>query len=935
MSRNTGDFGQMASKLWAKSDPFHPLWSHMFDVAAVTLGLIRRFGTVGSLSQELTALFSALHDLGKADPWFQNKSDAMVEVLGEAGFELPPHESALIDGQRRFRHEARSAEWVLDWLLDVGWGHEAASTIAVAIHGHHGNFRTELNYVEEPEQKGLWGNYRRRLFELLCSVLSPQIICVDQFEQASEVGAKLSGMIILADWIASNDELFHYPELASQSAPEVYFSAAIKEAERALDSIGFGVVADDDGSHRLPDFCTVWPDLQGKGLRPVQQVLERLCVGSELQPGLTIIEAPMGEGKTEAAIYVAECWNKLTQRHGCFLALPTQATANQIHQRYERFLAIRQPAAAAPRLVHGMSWLVDDTSPTRVPQTFGSSSEYTRDLGRDWFKPSRRALLTDNGVGTVDQVLMAALNVKFGFLRWLGLSAKTLVIDEVHAYDEYMTTIMQRLLEWCRALRVNVVLLSATLSARQKRALCHSFAGAERTSDVSAVLDGWAANETPYPLITSIPHSGPAVTFTVPVHGGQTRSKTIAVHNHHGLLEDFEGTARLALKTIADGGCACVLANTVKAAQAIFSALLGIAAVQPDHAPALYLFHARFPAFRRAEIERSVTDRFGKSAANQRPKRAILVATQVVEQSLDVDFDVMLSQIAPVDLLLQRSGRIWRHERPVSARHGFTGPSLHVLLPGPESLQFGPSERVYDREILLRTLAILHSRTCFDLPREFRALIETCYGTMLPTADAELIEEIEQAAAKRLSRQHKEQALARTHLLPLPSPVEFNPAGNSADEAEGGVQSFFVAQTRLGDDSLSALLLDDDEMLSVARSSLIPSAAPPRRELIKRLFLCKVSLPRWWLMSGDRLTVAADGYEPFFEGDSWLRHQLILPMRTLQPGHSTEWRGYSTDGQSIAIFDDKVLGVYRQSNTLTEEPSHGENQNEADAGQLG
>ncbi len=689
----------------------------------------------------------------------------------------------------------------------------------------------------------------------------------------------------------------------------------------------------------LPTFRDIWPELSSKTLRPVQQLLEDLCRQSTLPPGLAIIEAPMGEGKTEAAIYLAECWNQQTQRRGCYLALPTQATANQIHQRYQRFLAARRPDSSAPRLVHGMAWLVDEVAPVSSPQTCGEDTDKSRQLAREWFRPARRALLAEDGVGTVDQVLMAALNVKFGFLRLLGLSAKTLVIDEVHAYDEYMTTIMKRLLEWCRALRVNVVLLSATLSLRQKRELCESYAGKERAEEVVDVLTRWAAETTPYPLVTSIPLAGRA--DAIPVDADRARSRDITLRVHPGLLEDFDQTARLTVESIANGGCVCVLANTVKAAQAIFDCLQQR---QLDGSLAnteLLLFHARFPAWRRREIETRVTDLFGKDAGEHRPRRAILVATQVVEQSLDVDFDVMLSQIAPVDLLLQRCGRVWRHERTPAERHGMTGPILHVLLPSGNELKFGPSEKVYDREILLRTLSLLHERPCFNLPVEFRELIEGCYAGGPLTNAVFPSDELQRASDKRVEKQKREQVQARTHLLPLPSRAEFNPTGNSAEEGEGEAHSYFVAQTRLGDDSISVLLIDDDELLAIARASLDVKSKPPRRALLKQLFLRKVGLPRWWLMSRpkhskrEQASEPSDGCEAFFEGDGWLRHQIVLPLRVVIPQQASEWRGRDAQGREFVICNDNVLGVSRQALNPEGEVENGQSKEEADAGQLG
>lgn len=927
---STSAISVQARALWAKTEPVHPLWCHLVDVATVAQALLPRFGSIPELPDAFVALVAGLHDIGKADPWFQNKAPELVSSLREVGIPMPDHDTALLDGQRRFRHEARSAEWVQNLLVAAGWGVFAAPTIATAIHGHHGSFTTEFIYEEDASTRRMWDDWRGELAGILQRVLQPESCRIDRFANASDVGAKLSGLIVLADWIASNPELYRYDSFPTSTTPEVYYQMASAEARIALERLQFDVMLPVSSTRQLPQFHEVWPELKERSLRPIQQLLQDLCQENRLSPGLAIIEAPMGEGKTEAAIYLAECWNQQTCRRGCYLALPTQATANQMHQRYQRFLNARHPASSAARLVHGMAWLVDDVTPQAIPQTFGGES---LSLATEWFRPARRSLLATDGVGTVDQALMAALNVKFGFLRLLGLGAKTLVIDEVHAYDEYMLTIMKRLLEWCRSLRVPVVLLSATLSMRQKRELCDSYAGKERLVEVADLLDRHTPESTPYPLLTSVPLTGCSV--TIAADADASRCCEVVVHTHHSLLEDYCATAALAVQTIANGGCACVLSNTVKAAQAIFEELQNLHQSGALPQTRLFLFHARFPAWRRAEIEQEVTASFGKEAGSMRPQRAILVATQVVEQSLDVDFDVMISQIAPVDLLLQRCGRVWRHQRPPAERHGISGPVLHILTPPVTELNFGATERVYDREMLLRTLSLLSGRDSFRLPSDFRNLVEGCYGRGIIDSPLFAAAELDNAASIRDQQQAEFRGKARRHLLPPPSIREFNPSGNPAEEGEGETQSYFVAQTRLGDDSISVLLIEDEELLQVARSSLTPKSKPPGREVLKRLFLCKVGLPRWWLFTREQPCGAAEGFDNVFAGDGWLRHQLILPTRVMVPHKKSVWQGRDIQGREFEICNNNMLGVSRLALTSEERALDGESKDEADAGQLG
>jgi CRISPR-associated endonuclease/helicase Cas3 len=915
-------FMQKYLSLWAKSDPFHPLWCHLLDVAAVCQGLLPRFGGLQQLPDVWVSLLAALHDIGKADPWFQNKDEECASTLRSQGFQLPDRTQMADEGLRKFRHEVRSGEWLLNWLAsEQGWSKRGARVVMTAVDGHHGDFsQDKLSYAEPPGQREVWNPLRQALCKLVWDSLLPPPCVVQRFDDASAVGAKLSSLIVLADWVASNDELFDYTKFDRNTTPDKYFAAARLEAESVVKRLELDAPPSVPGTG-IPSFQEVWSELPNPP-RPVQAKLEELCRNG-LFPGLAIIEAPMGEGKTEAAIYLAECWNLRHGRRGSYLALPTQATANQIHERYEKFLQKRRPDLSGSRLVHGMAWLMDNAAPRAKPHTYGGDDNPKAELlAREWFRPARRALLAGEGVGTVDQALLAALHVKFGLLRLLGLSAKTLIIDEVHAYDDYMTTIMERLLAWCKSLKISVILLSATLSCNQKMRLCGAYAGPDQKAEMQTAFAQWPAATTPYPLLTFIPLDGP-LRF-VPAEAATKRLRPVKLERQAGLLGDSTGTARLAASVVQNGGCACLLANTVRAAQEIFEQLSQLKSNGALPETRLILFHARFRAEQRNQIEKLVTDLFGRDAREKRPSRAILVATQVVEQSLDVDFDVMISQLAPIDLLLQRSGRLWRHDR--SERGGAIQPVLHVILPADGSLQFGATEKVYSREILLRTLSLLNARQTFNLPADFRPLIEGCYGREPLPNELIPVGELDAAAQARDEQRAQHVQMAQRHLLPEPKPDVFEMARKSAEEneGEGGTQSYFVAQTRLGDQSRAALVLHDANLFALARTDLDEAKKPrreqraPPRDQQKKLFLQKVNIPAWWLANAK----SRDGDESFFEGQAWLRGHLVMLFR------QREWHGYDIKGRGFCINDDKQLGLRRLASAL-----EGEAHEEADAGQ--
>ena len=386
----------------------------------------------------------------------------------------------------------------------------------------------------------------------------------------------------------------------------------------------------------------------------------------------------MGEGKTEAAMYLADRFAARLGQRGCYFALPTQATSNQMFTRVREFLKGRYPDNIVNlQLLHGHAALnaefqtllqSADAEPECVCEDNDLHDHRPGVIAAEWFTYRKRGLLAPFGVGTIDQALLAVLQTRHVFVRLFGLAHKTVIIDEVHAYDAYMTTLLERLLEWLAALGSSVVLLSATLPKARRDALA------------SAYVKGLGGNialppDDRYPRLTWV---GQADSGSRHVETSERSSRKLSLQWIDGAVPK-DGDAfplgerlRVALEA---GGCAAVICNTVTQAQKVYLALkeyfVGNA---DDGAPILDLLHARFLFKDRDERERRCLVRFGKPGALvdfgdkdlrevRRPNRAVLVATQVIEQSLDLDFDLMVSDHAPVDLILQRAGRLHRHPR--------------------------------------------------------------------------------------------------------------------------------------------------------------------------------------------------------------------------------------------------------------------------------
>ena len=597
-----------------------------------------------------------------------------------------------------------------------------------------------------------------------------------------------------------------------------------------------------------------------------------------------------------------------------------------------------------------MSWLREPDTPESAPTTDGDPEEPRR--AQDWFGNAKRALLAPEGVGTVDQALMAALNVKHGFLRFLGLSARTLIIDEVHAYDVYMNVLMRRLLAWCRTLRIPVILLSATLSRAQKHDLLEAYDSAPPPEEADPARDA-------YPLLTFVPWDAPA--FRCPEPGQpplQTQPRAVRIVRHYGLLPlrerearqaAYERIAAQARELASAGGCICVLLNTVADAQGVYQALSAY--------PYKKLFHARFPAERRSKIEEDVLKWFGKGLDDNpenpaRPPEFILVCTQVVEQSLDVDFDAMITSLAPIDLLLQRSGRVWRHERTDRAQ-AVTAPILHVLLPAagafapPQSdaSAFGATGKVYDHlAVLYRTLAELEKRDRFRLPDDFRPLIEACYGeTSCPTNVAPAL--YQQALERSRRQDADDESKAKLHLIALPSRRKFKltEMQNGVEEGEEGeAADYFRARTRLGDDTRNALFVEDREIEEAIQKGAEAKQAGtdrghafPGKRLLRRLFLQKASIPAWWL--NDLEPAPGYAWVRDSEGPQWTRRHTVF---YLQNG---EWHGRRSRSDALLRNDPDLGLTFETLETLPMETSspdanpltHKEDEPDADVGFTG
>jgi len=841
------------------ADKVHLLLYHLIDVGqvawvlwqkALTEGVRQQIASVLSLDVEQAGRFvvflASLHDLGKAGPAYQDKYAPawLKQELNTVGLVL--HDISYSTQTQRDAPHGTVTAWALATLLPdvLGLEKRFGRKIGVALGGHHGIWPPPgaTRFIDDSKHPR-WDAVRRDIFWELRAVFSPPRI-----EQAPE-GASLnmfltwlSGFTSVADWIGSREEYFGY--VSEPMSTRQYTAHSSEHAEKALQDLGWiGWKPQMD----LRGFAEMFPFAP----RPVQEQVINAALNLK-QPALVILEAPTGIGKTEAALYLADVWLQKHMGRGLYVAMPTQATSNQMFGRVQRFLAHRYPRDLVNlHLAHGQATWSDQMVQIELDAIGESKAEGVAAM--TWFRPRKRTLLAPFGVGTVDQTLLSILQTKHFFVRLFGLSYKVLIFDEVHAYDTFMSTLFHRLLTWLNAMGVSVIMLSATLPRQTRRELVQAYTGKTLLEDSGV-----------YPALTIANSENIEITALTP-----PRSDTLQLD--WTISRDPQDIVTFLRTELAKGGCAAVICNTVRRSQEVYQALKATNIVEDEN---LILFHARFPLIWRKAIERTVLEKFGpprkRDEPNQRPRKAIVVATQVIEQSLDLDFDVMVTDLAPVDLILQRAGRLHRHERGKRNhphRLVITQPALDVAgVP-----ELGVDKYVYEPYILLRSYLVLHDKAAVILPNDTVTLIEVVYGEMADGSvpGAAWRSALNEAQQEMQHHQRKERSKAATQLIRKPGDDRLlSQSILGLEEDNPKVHETFRAQTRDIDPGISLICLyqTNEGIAVLTENGLLPidlskkPSADLTRQLLQNIvtlqhravvhyFLEHVALPIGWQRS--------------------------------------------------------------------------------------
>lgn len=932
-----------ARSLWAKTgggeegNLWSPLYVHMADSALVARKLwdewvsdsIKRqisdcVDGDDAAAAVLVSWLAGIHDIGKATPGFQYKVPERAEYVQEMGLCLPSAHMVSHPPSH-----ANMGEIILERKLDGrGWGYPWS--LGSIVGSHHGvppsddgvlrdiESRSGNFPVENMGDEG-WISVQDELFAWMFDTVG-----VAKFEEqyqvlvmSQPVQVLISALVIMSDWIASNSDFFPLT-FRVESWEEFRLRADAAWVSFALPSSWHAEKSELEGEDFFHRRFAGLPE--NARLRPAQLEALRAALGMD-DPGLLIIEAPMGNGKTEASLLCAEVMAAKSGAGGVAYLLPTMATSNAMFSRVEEWLKTvpdsKGESMRSMQLLHSKAALNPGYSKLR---SWGSTwmgdeaKAYVEEgvIAHQWFAGKKRGLLSSFVVGTVDQLLMAALKVKHVQLRHLGLAGKVVVVDEVHAYDAYMNTYLDRILTWLGAYGVPTILLSATLPANRRDELIHAYRGKDRKS----VRNNSRRKDIPrapceesgrpaYPLITATTYTGALDQGMYRICEDLSAGTNVIVRE----MEDDDRTLVAQLNDLlSDGGCACVLRDTVSRAQSTYQQLK-----KAFGASCVKLVHSRFIAVDRMRNDAELLRLLGPDSDN-RPDKLIVVGTQVIEQSLDIDFDVMITDIAPIDLLLQRMGRLHRHQRGKEQSHRpekLRQARCYVV--GVEDWNQVPPkvakgiDNVYPKALLWRSLLALRTKSdranavMINLPHDIAMLVELVYSlgnnrgwSLSANIEQEWADALQSAEKELLESRESAQGRARAWLLDKPKKRKgssligwLRDSYSALDDARGR------AAVRETDESIEVVAVQEFEgefkLLPWAvdaqgsrptEDSLGDGFSLPSDEAARLAANCTVSLPprlsSAWSYQGVIDALEAHVQIPGWQESRWLQGQLVM-----------------------------------------------------------
>ena len=654
------------TKIWAKTAPKKSLINHMLETGIVAECLTDTNGIYHPVLNRLSEItgcdsdtlltkivfICAIHDIGKIHPTFQGRDEETLEMLRQEGLNQ-------VSFDTRFRHEQYGAN-IFDRLSVDDADMKNSDIISQIVRMHHQkehkkNSDIDIIKIDDKEKAKKWLHIQNEIYDYIKNVFQfDNLNLINKNISKSElfvVQNAILGIMITSDWIASNNYVF---DNQSYENIDEFLKSRKIQALKFLNNEGMI-------RQQIPvmqDFKSAF----GFNGRPVQNDVEKIVHKNDIK--CMLIESDCGSGKTEAALYAASVLGNRSGLSGIYMGLPTGVSAEAIQDRVDEFLTSR-----------GM----------RNTKLYTSKSMLLREPDKKpvWTDMSRQRLLASSAVGTVDQVMTAARLVRFESVRMDGLASKVLIIDEIHAYDAYMLAVIKDLLKICGELGVPVIMLSATLPISTKNDL------------LGVLCDGDIELHNGYPMISYVTKDGNVHEH---VSHQYMPDKKISCELLP-ILNDNDKIARYAVDVVKDGGCECVIMNTVADAICVYDKIKK----NKKNDCKIILYHSRMTINARDKTSRKILAMCGKDRT-KRPERVIIVGTQVLEQSLDIDVDYMITAICPIDLLFQRIGRYHRHGDAGTIReHVVIANTVQVLIPFDLS-SYGGTEYIYEKCYLDATI---------------------------------------------------------------------------------------------------------------------------------------------------------------------------------------------------------------------------------------
>lgn len=880
---------------------WNPVEAHCADVAACCEALLRdtMFGrrmarlagqeTLHPILLDRLTVLAALHDLGKYAISFQNRPYPHRQPQGG-------HVEPIV--QALSSHGALTTS-LLELLAPLeAFGESWDSYLAASI-SHHGR----------PEKIGVEGSAAgfdptvfaparglvpidgmRRLLDLTrqwCPRAFQPAPQEAQLPDRAAVQHFFAGVVMLGDWLGSDTKVFAYADTREDPMP--------RARSRAREIVQARFLAPNAWRAKCRTDFGVFDGAAGPFTpRPAQEAVDGLPLPPHERASLTVLEAETGSGKTEAAIHRFSQLFRGGLVDGLYFALPTRTSATQIHRRVVAAVASTfsdLPKDEQPPVILAVPGYlqVDDATGQALPHFEFLWPDRDQNRHRTWAaENTKRFLAGCIVIGTIDQVLLSTLVVSHAHLRATALARLFLVVDEVHASDAYMTTLLDRVLAFHLACGGHAMLMSATLgTVAQERyfarlALASPLDLVRRRAPASLA----DAERVPYPAVHHAEHRHAKETQHPSAPGNAKLCEAVLVAE----IDEPLAVAARALSAARRGALVLVLRNTVSDAVGTQRALESIA-TEPDRRllfeidgqPTLH--HARFVDGDRRLLDAAVEERLGKHAS--RSVGAVVVATQTVQQSLDLDADLLITDLCPMDVLLQRIGRLHRHVRPPSARpEGFRAARCEVLDPG--SLAAMLDERgevrarhgfgsVYDDlRVLEATRSLLLSHPRLAIPDDNRMLVER-------TTHPEALEAVARTAGRAMEAHGQSVEGASMFHRQLA-------AGHSVDRSKRMGEYGFPSRETSG--RITTRLGEEDRLLELAEPFTSPFGTRVRT----------VKVPHWLAR-----TIPA---EPVTE---W------LALEPVSPGGGVRLRVKDSTGTTTAVFVYDRLGLRADEPTAKEE----------------